>query len=150
MFPHIVQRNNYLCCENSYELGINFASNLSDLSYSVVVFYSDREDQQVLISQQLDPSDPNTFSYLTQNAAEGKNFGIESSIDIGLSDKLSLFGSLGFLETEINNWESRPDLEGRAQAHAPRTSYNIGLNYLLSPNSDLVSEVKFLYNLDFF
>ncbi len=134
----------------NYELGINFASNLSDLSYSVVVFYSDREDQQVLISQQLDPSDPNTFSYLTQNAAEGKNFGIESSIDIGLSDKLSLFGSLGFLETEINNWESRPDLEGRAQAHAPRTSYNIGLNYLLSPNSDmtfnLVGKDEFYYS----
>ena len=30
-------------------------------------FYSDREDQQVLISTQTDPSDPNTFSFLTQN-----------------------------------------------------------------------------------
>ena len=30
---------------------------------------------------------------------------------------------LEYLKTEINNWKSRPDLEGRAQAHAPKRSY---------------------------
>ena len=41
------------------------------MNIAAVIFYSDREDQQVLISTQVDPTDPNTFSFLTQNAAEG-------------------------------------------------------------------------------
>ena len=43
------------------------------MNVSAVIFYSDRDDQQVLISTQVDPMDPNTFSFLTQNAAEGIN-----------------------------------------------------------------------------
>ena len=78
------------------------------------IFYSQREDQQVLISTQVDPNDPNTFVYLTQNAAEGLNYGFEGSIDTQLNDSLSLFLNLGYLETEIINWASRPDIEGEA------------------------------------
>ena len=54
----------------NYELGINSKiSDFTDLNFNI--FYSQREDQQVLISTQVDPNDPNTFVYLTQNAAEG-------------------------------------------------------------------------------
>ena len=42
-----------------------------------------------------------------------------------------------FLKTKIKNWESRPDLEGRAQAHAPTNSYSIGLNYIPFNNAYL-------------
>ena len=44
-----------------------------------------------------------------------------------LTESLYFFSRLGLLKTEINNWKSRPDLEGRAQAHAPKRSYALGL-----------------------
>ena len=56
---------------NNINIGFLFSHDLK-LNVGAVIFYSDREDQQVLISTQVDPSDPNTFSYLTHNAAEGE------------------------------------------------------------------------------
>ena len=118
----------------NYELGINSQiSDFTDLSFNI--FYSQREDQQVLISTQVDPNDPNTFVYLTQNAAEGLNYGFEGSIDTQLNDALSLFLNLGYLETEIKNWASRPDIEGREQAHAPKYSFSTGAEYYFQENT---------------
>ena len=118
----------------NYELGIDMPlSKNSDLR--LVAFYSDRQDQQVLISTQVDPNDPNTFVFLTQNAAEGVNYGIEMSINSEISEQLSTYINLGLLETEIQNWESRSDLEGRAQAHAPSNSFSMGMNYLPFENT---------------
>ena len=118
----------------NYELGIDMPlSKNSDLR--LVAFYSDRQDQQVLISTQVDPNDPNTFVFLTQNAAEGVNYGIEMSINSEISEQLSTYLNLGLLETEIQNWESRSDLEGRAQAHAPSNSFSMGMNYLPFENT---------------
>jgi outer membrane receptor protein involved in Fe transport len=113
----------------NYEMGINAKLLKSKLNIGAVIFYSDREDQQVSISTQVDPSDPNTFSYLTQNAAEGINKGLELSMDIDLTDSLNVFANLGILKTKIKNWKSRPDLEGRAQAHAPERSFALGFSW---------------------
>ena len=95
----------------NYEFGISSNLKDRDLNYSFVIFFSERKDQQVLISRQVDPTDPNTFSYLTQNAAEGENYGIEITSNYLLRDDLYLFANLGFLKTKIKNWESRIDLE---------------------------------------
>jgi len=113
----------------NYEVGINTRYPSSKLSLDAVLFYSDRKNQQVLISTQADPNDPNTFSFLTQNAAEGVNYGIEVNLNAALTDYLNIFSFVGFLRTKINRYESRPELEGRDQAHAPRRTYAIGLNW---------------------
>ena len=102
----------------NYEAGFNSKFFNAKMNIAAVIFYSDREDQQVLISTQVDPTDPNTFSFLTQNAAEGTNKGLELNIDMQFTESLNFFARLGLLRTEINNWKSRPDLECRAQAHA--------------------------------
>jgi|TARA_Y200000002_G_scaffold161347_1_gene133265 iron complex outermembrane receptor protein len=117
----------------NYEIGFNSNINLS-LNYSAILFFSQRDDQQVLISRQVDPNDPNTFSFLTQNAAEGENYGFEFSSKFMFTNDIILFANLGLLKTKIKNWESRPDLEGRAQAHSPERSYSIGMNANLTPN----------------
>ena len=116
----------------NYEVGLNTKSLDSRIRLSAVLFYSDREDQQVLISTQVDPSDPNTFTYLTKNAAEGVNYGFELNVDYEINDSLNIYTRIGLLETDIKNWKSRPDLEGRDQAHAPRNSYSAGLNWNLN------------------
>jgi len=129
--PDSKNRNIYYDPEflTNYEMGINAKLLKSKLNIGAVIFYSDREDQQVSISTQVDPSDPNTFSYLTQNAAEGINKGLELSMDIDLTDSLNVFANLGILKTKIKNWKSRHDLEGRAQAHAPERSFALGLSW---------------------
>jgi outer membrane receptor protein involved in Fe transport len=125
----------------NYEIGINSKIMNSKLNIESVIFYSDREDQQVLISTQVDPTDPNTFSFLTQNAAEGINYGLEINLDMQLTNDFNIFANLGILKTEIKNWESRLDLEGRSQAHAPERSYALGFNWALQANTYLSADV---------
>ena len=134
----------------NYEAGFNVQLFESKMNIAAVIFHSDREDQQVLISTQVDPTDPNTFSFLTQNAAEGINKGIEINIDMQLEESLNFFARLGLLRTEINNWKSRPDLEGRAQAHAPKESYALGMNWSITDKAslslDVVGKSSFYYS----
>ena len=134
----------------NYEIGIKTKLLESKINLNGVVFYSDREDQQVLISTQTDPSDPNTFSFLTQNAAEGVNFGLELNMGMAINESLDAFLNLGILKTEIKNWQSRKDLEGRAQAHAPARSYAMGLNWRQTTNTylaiDLTGKSAFYYS----
>ena len=126
----------------NYELGLTSYLKGRDLNYSLVIFFSERKDQQVLISRQVDPSDPNTFSYFTQNAAEGENYGIEITSNYLLTDNLYIYANLGFLKTKIKNWESRIDLEDRSQAHAPERSYSIGGNLNLKNNFYLKLDIN--------
>ena len=132
----------------NYEIGFNSEISNSKITISGIIFHSNREDQQVLISTQVDPSDPNTFTFLTQNAAEGINRGLELNMTMQASNSLDVFFNLGLLKTEIKNWESRPDLEGRAQAHAPEKSYALGLNWNPFENSFL--SINFVGKSDFY
>ena len=126
----------------NYEIGLSSNNNDSILNYSAVFFFSKREDQQVLISRQVDPTDPNTFSYLTQNAAEGENYGIEVSSEYFVRDNLNIFFNFGLLKTKIKNWESRIDLENRAQAHAPERTYSFGTNLDINNNLYLKIDIN--------
>jgi outer membrane receptor for monomeric catechols len=134
----------------NYEIGFNSQLFYKMMSVSAVIFYSDRDDQQVLISTQVDPTDPNTFSFLTQNAAEGINKGVELNLDMKLSESIYIFSRFGLLQTDINNWKSRPDLEGRAQAHAPKKSFALGINWSITDRAslsiDLVGKSSFYYS----
>ena len=134
----------------NYEIGVNSKIKKINMNLSAVIFHSERKDQQVLISTQVDINDPNTFTFLTQNAAEGVNDGIELELDFQLSKNLDLFINFGLLKTEIKRWKSRPEIEGRAQAHAPEKSYAIGLNWYPSETSnlslDVVGKSSFYYS----
>ena len=125
----------------NYELGLNRYFAPSNTYIDFVFFYSDRQDQQVFSSTQVDPQDPNTFLYLTQNAAEGVNYGAEFSLNSQLSDSLGLFLNIGFLETKIQNYAFRPDLEGREQAHAPSNSFSAGVNWELNKDIELLVDI---------
>ena len=134
----------------NYEIGFNSKFEKLNLNLAAVIFHSDRKDQQVLISTQVDLNDPNTFTFLTQNAAEGTNNGIEFEMDFQLSENLDVFINVGLLNTEIKSWKSRPEIEGREQAHAPEKSYAIGVNWYPSEQSslsfDIVGKSSFYYS----
>jgi len=126
----------------NYEIGLSLRLPKANLNLDIVTFYSDRKNQQVLISKQVDPNDPNTFIFLTQNAAEGENYGLEVNMHGLISDNLNFFSSLGILRTKINKYASRTELEGRDQAHAPEYSYALGLNWELNQNTYLTIETN--------
>ena len=116
----------------NYEIGVNHQFSESNTGIDMIIFYSDRKDQQVMASTQVDPGDPNTFTFLTQNAASGKNYGLEMTVKSNPSDQLSMYASVGLLRTKVTEHGSNITLEGRDQAHAPRTSYAAGMKWFVT------------------
>ena len=99
------------------------------LRADVGLFHSRRDDVQIKIPLQLRLGDPSSFLFLTENAEEGVNRGVEASVDWLPTERLRVFGHVGFLDTEIVEFSVYPALEGREQAHAPRSSYTVGAEY---------------------
>ncbi len=110
----------------NYELGVNALLMDGRLALAATAFWMEREDQQVQTSTQLDPDNPATFIFFTDNAGEGRNAGVEVTVDYAASDRLSLYAALGLLDTEIERFGSDASLEGRDQAHAPNYTFALG------------------------
>jgi len=101
----------------------------SRLRLNAALFFSRRQEQQVRTSVQLVPGDPASFVFLTVNADRGRTAGVEADLRWLVSDAWSVYASLGFLDTEFEKFAERPDLEGRAQPHAPRFTFALGGSY---------------------
>ena len=69
------------------------------------------------------------------NAAAGSNTGLELSGQWLASDRLSVYGSLGLLDAEYEDFinSAGDNLDGRKQAHAPDYQYTLGAGYVFSP-----------------
>lgn len=114
----------------NYEAGIRSSFLQSKLRLSASIFHMAREDVQISSSQQLDPSDPLTFIYLTDNAVEGYNRGLELDANWQFDDNWSVATNLGLLDTEVeSHLSSDQTLVGREQAHAPSYSASVALQY---------------------
>mgnify|MGYP000221075429 CR=1 FL=1 len=97
---------------------------------SLTFFYMWRRDLQIGTSIQPNPADPTSFTYYTDNAAEGSNYGAEIELQAPLTEQLELFASLGLLETEYSDFEDAGgnlNVEGREQPYAPNYTYRTGL-----------------------
>lgn len=100
------------------------------LQWNVSAFYSKREDMQISTSRQDDPNDPLTFVYFTGNAATGSNYGIETDFNYQLNESFDLFGSLGILRAEFDDFvTTEGNFDGREQAHAPHYTFSLGAQY---------------------
>ncbi|NQV41250.1 MAG: TonB-dependent receptor [Candidatus Marinimicrobia bacterium] len=136
--PRILDSNRPFSPEyvNNYEIGYRGVSHQGMVS--ILAFYTQRMDQQVSLSSQQDPMDPNSFTYYIGNASKGHVYGMELEFRRALSSRLHLSGTLGLLEskTEEYSFEVAPgqlvSLGNRAFAHAPRYSYRLGVDYDLS------------------
>ena len=112
------------------ETGIRSSWSDGRLETSAVLFYMERRDQQVDTSVQLDPNDPLTFVFYTDNAAQGRNYGLEASVRWQASDRLLLEGALGLLESYYIDYEfGGRDLDGREQTNAPSYQYSVGATW---------------------
>ncbi len=94
------------------------------------LFHMRRSDQQVSTSVQLDPGDPLSFIYLTDNAASGENAGLELTAAWQASRSLRLGATLGLLRARFLDYQrDAEDLSGRDQAHAPAWQYSLSAEY---------------------
>jgi iron complex outermembrane receptor protein len=100
------------------------------LAADVSVFFLRREDQQVATSFQADPQDPLTFVYYTDNAARGRAYGLEGSVDWQATTRWRLSGSLSLMDSEYLGY-TLPDrvLDGREWAHAPAWKYSLSATW---------------------
>ena len=112
------------------EAGIKSTWRDNTLQLNASLFVSRRDDQQVRTSFQLDPGDPASFVFFTDNAAEGDTFGLEADLQWTPVDKWSVYASVGWLEATFDNFETpQVRLDGREQAHAPSYTLAAGAAY---------------------
>ena len=111
----------------NYELGIKSVLAEGNLMINASVFYSTRDDQQVETSLQLNPNDPASFVFFTDNAAKGETFGFETDMRWLPTDSLELYANIGLLRARFDEFTTPLiDLTGRDQAHAPRYTLATG------------------------
>ena len=115
----------------SIELGLRLQGADPGASLEIALFHMLRSDQQVSTSAQLDPGDPLSFIYITDNAARGENSGAELTAKWRPFNALRVGGTLAFLRSRYLDYQiGTRDLDGRDQAHAPRWQYSMSLEYL--------------------
>ena len=78
----------------------------------------------------MDPGDPASFVFFTDNAAEGETLGFEAELRWFPNEAWELYATLGLLDATFDKFETpQVNLDGRAQAHAPDYSYAVGGRY---------------------
>ena len=117
----------------NYEIGVKGLWLDGKLTADIAVFYMDREDMQLRSSAQF-TDNPNDFVFITSNA-KGHSYGAEVSLAWQASDNWQLHGSLGWLESEVDDYgldrevDISGELIGREFAHAPPYTLNLGASY---------------------
>jgi outer membrane receptor protein involved in Fe transport len=100
------------------------------LQFDGSVFFAQRDDQQVRTSFQIDPGDPTSFVFYTDNAATGDTTGLEAELRWQPGPAWDLHASIGLLDATFDRFRTpQVDLSGREQAHAPDYSVAVGARY---------------------
>ncbi len=114
----------------SAEAGVKFFLADDTLGLNASVFYSRRDDQQVRTSFQIDPGDPASFVFFTDNAATGTTVGAEADLRWSVTDAFEIYANIGLLDASFDEFRApQGDLGGRTQAHAPRYTVAVGAAY---------------------
>jgi iron complex outermembrane recepter protein len=112
---------------HNLEVGLRGVTEEGRWDYDVALFYMRRYDQQVPTGVQLVPGDPLTFVLYTDNAAGGRNYGLESTLAWRPTASLLVDARLALLETEYLDYAvGDRELDGREQAHAPQYQFDLG------------------------
>ncbi|MBL4822058.1 MAG: TonB-dependent receptor [Colwellia sp.] len=115
----------------NYEIGYKISLLNNDAYVRTALFYMDRTDMQVKSSQTITSGVGNSeFIDYLGNAATGSNMGIEIEANWQVDDVFEVYGSVGLLDTEFNDFINAEgkSLDGREQAHAPNYQFNLGIN----------------------
>ncbi len=114
-----------------WETGLKSAWLDGSVVTDVNLFYMLRKNAQIKSSIQIGPE----FIDLIDNAANGKNIGLEASLDWLVNQQFRLLASLGLLHTSFSHYHNARgfSLNGRRQAHAPNYQFSLGGEIYLTP-----------------
>jgi iron complex outermembrane receptor protein len=115
----------------NYELGFKSYIKAIKTASNISLFHQQTRNAQVKGSYQLDPQDPLTFTYITDNAASGFSQGVEWELTSQITDRFSLVSQLSLLQTELDA-NTAGLLQDRARSHAPAWSYSVSPKYFLT------------------
>ncbi len=100
------------------------------LQLDASLFLARRDEQQVRTSFQIDPGNPTSFVFFTDNAATGETMGIETELRWQPGLAWELYASIGLLDASFDRFVTpQVDLSGRKQAHAPDYTVAVGGRY---------------------
>lgn len=115
----------------NYELGYKVTLLDNSAYVRTAIFYMDRNDIQVNSSRIIKEGNGTEFVSYLGNATSGSNYGAEIESAWTINDHVNVYGSLGLLETEFNEFidANQNSLTGAEQSHAPSYQFNVGVNY---------------------
>ena len=90
--------------EFDWNLEVGYKSRGERLNADTDVFVVSRDSAQLRSSVQTDPMNPNSFIFYTGNAANGLDYGLESTVRYRFNPFLTTGGSVGLLHTEFHNY----------------------------------------------
>ncbi|MEM1206813.1 MAG: TonB-dependent receptor [Acidobacteriota bacterium] len=110
----------------NYEFALRTLLPERGLRFNANVFYIDWEDQQVSVRTALDSE----FDTITVNAGSSRVYGFEGQLDYKATEKVSLFGSVGFVETEFTEFVDGDEVfNGNEFPFAPNVSGTFGVRW---------------------
>jgi len=115
----------------NYELGYKVSLLDNAVFIRTAMFYMDRDDAQIKSSfSTVLPDRSTAFTPYFDNASSASNLGLELEAGWQIDDVFEIYGSLGLLNTEFNDFINAygESLDGREQAHAPNYQFNVGIN----------------------
>lgn len=125
------------------ELGIKGEFLDGKLFVDSSIFLMLRDDAQLKFAFQNDPTDPLSFTYITQSAASGQSYGLETRVNAKLSETFEFFASGALLNTEYTDVpEANSNLEGRQNSHAPSWQYSTGFKSQFSEKFFGIVEIQ--------
>jgi iron complex outermembrane receptor protein len=137
----------------NYETGLKSKWLDGALHSQIALFYMARNDVQISSSVVRVRDDGSSeFIDFVGNAAEGTNYGLEVELNWAVADDLGLFGTLGILNSEYQDFvnSAGDDLGGRDQAHAPGYQFYVGgdwrINARLSLRVELEGKDEFFFS----
>lgn len=111
----------------NYETGVKGSFLQKRLTSSVAVFHDQRQDQQLKFAIQNDPTDPLSFTYITESVASGQSTGVELENNFRALPWWDFFASGSLMHSEFTNVPSESSyLEGRSFSCAPAWTYSAG------------------------
>lgn len=114
----------------SVEAGWKGESAAGDRRADVNLYYLRREHPQVSTSLQLDPEDPLTFMFVTDNAGSAEAFGLESAAALALGGGVEFEATLNWMDSRYHGYRfGDRNLGGRAFAHAPEWKASVAATW---------------------
>lgn len=140
--------------EQMWNLEAGFKSSWLEnrLQLDASLFFAQRDEQQVRTSFQIDPGDPTSFVFFTDNAATGETSGLETELRWQPGPAWELYASIGLLDARFDRFVTpQVDLSGREQAHAPDYTVAVGGRYAhpsgLFARVDLTARDEFYFDV---